>query len=156
MLLTILMTLFFKSAYALADLETENHTNPSLTVQKISCTAIRDEPGAPTYAFELVRKSNRTYEAKYLHLPGDESAPAEVVAKISDLKCRFYTRNKYYFQCQKFGASIESIFIDEKTLSLIANKIHIVPFKEFRAVGTQVPNTFMAFRFGKADRCNLR
>jgi len=123
---------------------------------KVACTAIREEPGAPTYGFELKRMGPQSYQARYLSFPGDESLPPEVVAEVSDLKCRFLPSKKFYFQCQRLGASVESIEIEERKLSLIENKIQKDLFREFRAVGSDVLGVYLVYRFGKADTCTWK
>lgn len=120
---------------------------------KVSCTAIREEPGAPTYGFELIRKNAKNYEARYLSYPGDETLPPEVVASIPDLQCRFLSAKTFYFQCSRLGASVESIEIEERKLSLIENQIQKDLFREFRATGSEVPGIYLVYRFGKADTC---
>lgn len=138
--------------------DTENEATGSNknSPRRIYCQGIRDEPGTPTYAFELLRRSGGNYEARYLNLPGDEQAPPEVVASIPGLKCRFYSKNRYHFQCEKFGASIESIRIREQKLSLISNSLRTSFWREFRAIGNEVPNVYLVYRFGAPDSCQIR
>ncbi len=125
-------------------------------VRKVSCRALRDEPGAPAYAFELVRKANRSYEARYLFIPGNESSPPEVMAAIGNLKCKFLSSNGFYFQCLRFGASVESIRIREQKRSLIADQIQTDYFREFRSIGVDVPGGYLVYRFASADICSVR
>jgi hypothetical protein len=122
-------------------------------IKKVSCTAIREEPGAPTQSFELVISNNNSYEARFLNLPGNESAPPVVLASIPGLQCRFLSSNGFFFQCQKEGASLKSVEITENSLRLIGDEMQTDVFREFRAVGNAVPNIFMVFRFGRADTC---
>ncbi|HVK61652.1 MAG TPA: hypothetical protein VM432_08885 [Bdellovibrionales bacterium] len=124
-------------------------------VRQVRCTEIREEPGAPTYAFELQRRG-QTYTARYLNLPGDESVPPQVFAEISQLRCRFRSGDAFQFQCSKPGASIEGVEITERKLSLIADETIRTEFKEFRAVGIEVPESFLVFRFGPAATCRVR
>lgn len=126
--------------------EIQNH-------RRVACTEIREEPGAPTFRFELVKQSDGSFDARYLNLPGDENAPPEVVALIDNLKCRFLKKPSYLFQCQKFGASVESVRIFEEKLSINSNTVQRDTFREFRAVGSEVPNVFLVYRFGRAATC---
>jgi len=121
--------------------------------QRVACTALRDHSNSPTYAFELVKQDNQTFEARYLHIPGGEGTTPEILGKIDQLKCRFLKQPSYLFQCQKFGASVESIRISEEKLNLVSDKVHKSMFREFRAVGINVPNQYLNFRFGSADIC---
>ena len=126
--------------------EIQNH-------KRIACTAIRDHSNSPTYGFELIKQSDGSFHARYLNIPGKEGTKPEVVAFIDKLKCRFLKKPSYLFQCEKFGASVESIRIYEDKMSLSANKVQRDKFREFRAVGTNVPGHYLAFRFGDHDIC---
>ncbi|MEZ0391653.1 MAG: hypothetical protein ACAH59_05525 [Pseudobdellovibrionaceae bacterium] len=143
------LALFFLVEFQ-ASAQNRNHR-----VKKVSCVALRDEPGAPTYSFELVRQSDRSYSARYLHLPGDPEAPPKVEAEIPDLKCRFYSNRWFYFQCEKRGASVESVEITERTLNLVSDKVRSQIFKEFRSTGTEVPGSFLVYRFASGDICRV-
>lgn len=122
----------------------------------VTCRALRDDPGAPTYGFELVRQSNGSYEARYLDYPGNEDLPSEVKVRVADLKCKFLSNRGFYFQCLRFGASAESVFIHEQKLSLIADRLQVDYFREFRLIGTDVPGGYLVTRFASADLCSVK
>ena len=126
------------------------------SLRKLTCTAIREEPGAPTYGFQLKRQKDDTFTAKFLDYPGDPSLPPTTVASISGLACRFQSETPYFFQCQRVGGSIESIEILERKLSLISDDYVDRKFKEFRATGIAIPDGYFVSRFGPADRCEIQ
>lgn len=121
--------------------------------KRVACTALRDHANSPTYSFELLKQSDGTFTARYLNIPGKDGTPPQIVASINKLKCRFLKKPSFLFQCQKFGASVESIRVLEEKLSLSTNKVHRDYFREFRAVGIEVEEGYQNFRFGDYDIC---